>query len=74
MKHLLEHTKRITIPVDQAIDIIRARLKADTGIEMSYVQLFNFLIHFYLKHLDEPRTKWQTLTTKGKTWTPMTTK
>lgn len=53
--------------MDQAIDIIRERLKADTGIEMSYVQLFNFLIHFYLKHADEPRTKWQTLTTKGNT-------
>lgn len=53
--------------MDQAIDIIRERLKADTGIEMSYVQLFNFLIHFYLKHSNEPRTKWQTLTTKGNT-------
>lgn len=67
MKHPPLHTKRITIPVDQAIDIIRERLKIDTGIEMSYVQLFNFLIHFYLKHANEPRTKWQTLTTKGKT-------
>ena len=67
MKQPTDQSKRITIPVDQAIDIIRARLKADTGIEMSYVQLFNFLIHFYLKHAHEPRTKWQTLTTKGKT-------
>jgi hypothetical protein len=67
MKRPTAQSKRITVPVDQAIDIIRERLKADTGIEMSYVQLFNFLIHFYLKHSNEPRTKWQTLTTKGKT-------
>jgi len=58
--------KRITVPVDQAIDIIKDRLKADTGIEMTYVQVFNFLIHFYLKHANEPRTKWQAVTTKGK--------
>ena len=58
--------KRITVPVDQAIDIIKDRLKVDTGIEMTYVQVFNFLIHFYMKHANEPRTKWLTIETKGK--------
>jgi hypothetical protein len=30
----------------------------DTGIRMSYIQIFNYLIHFYLRHSAEPRTKW----------------
>lgn len=55
------NTKRVTIPVSKDIDSIRARLAADTGIIMSYAQIFNFLIHFYLKHSAEPRTKWQSL-------------
>jgi hypothetical protein len=51
-------TKRITLPVTKDIDLIRNRLQADTGIKMTYVQIFNYLIHFYMKHAAEPRTKW----------------
>lgn len=54
-------TKRVTIPVDQAVDIIKDKIKKDTGIEMSYTQIFNFLIHFYIKHANEPRTQWRSL-------------
>jgi hypothetical protein len=25
---------------------------------MTYVQIFNHLIHFYIQHAAEPRTKW----------------
>jgi len=53
-----EGHKRITIPVDENIDRIREFIKAQTGVEMTYVQLFNHLIHFYMKHAAEPRTKW----------------
>lgn len=53
--------KRITIPVSTDIDKIRATLQKDTGIEMTYSQIFNFLIHFYMKHSNEPRTKWAAL-------------
>ena len=54
-------TKRITIPVSKTIDVIRDRLAGDTGIKMTYSQVFNFLVHFYVSHADEPRTKWKSL-------------
>lgn len=57
-------TKRVTIPVSNDIDLIRDRLAADTGITMSYGQIFNFLIHFYVEHADEPKTKWRSLRAK----------
>ena len=52
--------KRITIPVHDDIDKIRAQLLKDTGIEMSYAQVINYLIHFYKQHAAEPRTQWRT--------------
>lgn len=52
-------TKRITISVDQNVDEIRAHLLKSTGIKMSYIQIFNYLIHFYIKHSNEPRTQWK---------------
>jgi len=54
-------TKRVTIPVSQDIDKIRDRLAADTGIVMSYSQVFNFLIHFYVERANEPKSKWKSL-------------
>jgi hypothetical protein len=53
--------KRITIPVSQDIDKIRDRLAADTGIMMTYSQVFNFLIHFYVERANEPKSKWKSL-------------
>lgn len=53
--------KRITVPISPDIDQIRERLKKDTGVEMTYVQLFNFLIHFYVERANEPKTKWKSL-------------
>jgi hypothetical protein len=55
-------TKRITIPVSKDIDKIRDRLADDTGIVMSYSQVFNFLIHFYVERASEPKSKWKSLT------------
>jgi hypothetical protein len=70
--HLLEgeemidpKAKRVTIPVSCDIDKIRDRLAADTGIIMTYSQVFNFLIHFYAQHADEPKTKWRSLRAKA---------
>ena len=54
--------KRITIPVSPDIDKIRNKLKSDTGVEMTYAQAFNFLIHFYMERANEPKTKWRSLT------------
>ena len=53
--------KRITIPVSKDIDLIRDRLLQDTGIDMTYTQLFNFLIHFYVQRANEPKSKWKAL-------------
>ena len=54
-------TKRITVPVSKDIDLIRERIKRDTGINMTYVQIFNFLIHFYVERANEPKSKWRSL-------------
>lgn len=58
---MTDKTKRITIPVTEDIDIIRQRLREDTGIDMTYVQIFNFLVHFYIQRMNEPKTKWKAL-------------
>lgn len=55
-------TKRITIPVSKDIDLIRERIANDTGIRMTYAQIFNFLIHFYVERANEPKSKWRSLT------------
>jgi hypothetical protein len=52
-----EH-KRITIPVDANIERIREFVKEKTGVDMTYTQVFNHLIHFYIEHAAEPRTRW----------------
>jgi hypothetical protein len=57
-----DKTKRITIPVNTDIDLIRERLAADTGIMMTYSQVFNFLVHFYVERANEPKSKWKSLT------------
>jgi hypothetical protein len=54
-------TKRITLKVSKDIDLIRDRLAADTGIEMTYNQIFNFLVHFYVERASEPKSKWKSL-------------
>jgi len=54
-------TKRVTIPVSRDVDLIRDRLAQDTGIKMSYSQIFNFLIHFYVDKANEPKSKWRSL-------------
>jgi hypothetical protein len=54
-------TKRITVNVSQDVDLIRETLAQNTGIKMSYIQIFNYLIHFYIKHCNEPRTRWTEL-------------
>ena len=51
-------TKRITIFVNDDIDKIRDFIVEQTGVKMTYVQVFDHLIHFYTQHAAEPRTKW----------------
>ena len=58
--------KRITVEIDQDIDRIREFIQQQTGVRMTYVQAFNHLIHFYIKHANEPRTKWSPIFREGK--------
>jgi hypothetical protein len=61
-EHMIDSkTKRITLKVSKDIDLIRDRLAADTGIEMTYNQIFNFLVHFYVERASEPKSKWKSL-------------
>ena len=52
-------TKRVTIAVNSDIDIIRDKLLEDTGMKMSYIQVFNYLIHYYKKNSTLPKTVWK---------------
>jgi len=54
--------KRITVFVDPNIDKIRDFIYDQTGVKMTYVQVFDHLIHFYIKHANEPRTRWSPIT------------
>jgi hypothetical protein len=60
-KHKRDDTKRITVHVDANIEVIRDFIEKETGVRMTYIQLFDYLIHFYMKHAQEPRTKWAAL-------------
>jgi phosphopantetheine adenylyltransferase len=44
-----KYEKRITITVDKRIDEIREKIQKETGVQMTYVQTFDYLIHHYLK-------------------------
>lgn len=56
--------KRVTISVSDDVDVIREHIERDTGVRMTYVQVFDFLIAFYMKHAQEPRTRWASLRRK----------
>jgi hypothetical protein len=58
---MTEKTKRVTIPISSEIDVVRKKLAKDTGVIMSYNQIINFLIHFYVERANEPKSKWAPL-------------
>jgi len=51
--------KRITISVNTDIDVIREHIKQERGFDMTYVQLFNYLIHYYKTNSTIPKTVWK---------------
>ena len=61
MKKMRVREKRITLYLPETVDTIKAKLESDCGIQMTYVQVFSFLMHFYIKHANEPKTKWSPL-------------
>ncbi|HSG62661.1 MAG TPA: hypothetical protein VLA24_14630 [Pseudomonadales bacterium] len=59
--------KRITVCIDDNVDNIRTFIQEQTGVKMTYVQVIDHLIHFYIKHANEPRTKWTPMVAQIKT-------
>lgn len=55
----MSNTKRITISVNTDVDVIREHIKQERGIDMTYVQLFNYLIHYYKTNSTIPKTVWK---------------
>jgi hypothetical protein len=53
-----EKKKRLTVFVSQDIDKIRQRLYEETGVLMTYVQLFDYLINYYYKN-QKVQTTWR---------------
>jgi hypothetical protein len=52
-------SKRITLPITEKFDEIKAELEAELGIEMTYHQIINILIHFYSSRTAQPKTQWR---------------
>lgn len=50
--------KRLTVMVSDDIDRIRSKIYEDTGVLMTYVQIFDFLITFYMKN-QKTQTTWR---------------
>lgn len=61
-------TKRITLPVSESIDDIRDELTKDTGIRMTYSQILNYLVHFYLVRKHQPIPHIASSTTPSTRW------
>lgn len=53
--------KRITVPITPDIELVKKRIRTDTGIDMTYVQILNFLVHYYTQRANEPKSKWACL-------------
>jgi hypothetical protein len=52
-------SKRITMPITQNLNDVREQIKSDMGIELTYTQIIDFLIHFYITKSEQPKTQWR---------------
>lgn len=52
-------SKRITIPISEKFEEIKTEIEAELGIEMTYQQIINILIHFYSSRTSQPKTQWR---------------
>lgn len=50
--------KRLTVFVSKDIDKIKQRILDETGVSMTYVQVFDYLINFYYKN-QKIQTTWR---------------
>lgn len=58
-------TKRITIPITGNLDALRKQLQDDHGVEFTYTQTIDFLINFYRKRTQQPKTEWRKVDAPG---------
>ena len=71
----LKGNKRITVPISEEIDAIRKQIEIDTGVLMTYRQLINHMINFYLARRTQPTSAAiQTVWRHPKWWTPLSSK
>jgi hypothetical protein len=52
-------SKRITIPITKDIDAVRSQIQRELGVELSYAQIIDLLIHFYTTKKIQPLTQWR---------------
>lgn len=52
-------SKRITIPITNDLEAIRKQIQEDMGIDLTYSQTINLLIHFYSSKKIQPLTQWR---------------
>jgi hypothetical protein len=51
--------KRITLSISGNIEAIKKQLQEEHGIEYSYAQLIDYLINYYRKQHQQPKTEWR---------------
>lgn len=51
-------TKRITLTITGNVDSVKKDIEDRLGVELSYAQVIDYLIHYYRKH-NKPATSWQ---------------
>ena len=52
-------TRRITLSISGNIESIKKQIQDEHGIEYSYAQVLDYLIHYYRKHAQQPKTEWR---------------
>lgn len=51
--------KRITLGISGNIEAIKKQLQEEHGIEYSYAQIIDYLINYYRKQHQQPKTEWR---------------
>jgi hypothetical protein len=52
--------KRVTFHISENTDKIKEKIQNDNGVKMTYPQIFDFLVHFYIQYSNIPKTQWRT--------------
>ena len=55
----MKKNKRIIVSVSPEVDEVRSRISNIMGVQMTYTQIMNFLVHAYLQQPEKPKTTWR---------------